>query len=312
MTLHAWEACMHRSAFLLLLVGIGCSATAGHGTSGARSQAPEGFWDHWGDGRAEIAGYTLTMPRYGELRTGEAVLVTVTEGFDPQAQVKSDRVGDDVVPVLKLNHVVDFQTGIYDYNTMTSTFLRLDGGLPRGVPTRISFSMQEWCGQTSERVTATGRGLVHTLDSYFEGESVDDQQLRLPSDAVAEDALPGLLRGLTGTPPEGSIHVLPRLLDGRLQHTELAWQEGVLRRSEIRTLSTPSGDVQVVPWVLDGPAGSKTWYIGVDPPHLLVGWDGTDGEQARLTGHMRTAYWKEAGEGKERLRADLGLPPRAP
>ena len=303
---------MSRRTTPLLAVALGCSATAGPTRSGPTSLAPEGFWDHWGDGRAELAAYALTIPRYGELRTGEAVLVTVTEDFDTAAQVKADRRGPGVVPVLKLNHVVDFQTGVYDYNTMTSTFLRLDGGLPRGVPTRISFSMQEWCGQTSSRVVTGGSGLVHTLDSYFEGESIEEETLPLPTGAVAEDALPGLLRGLTGPTPEGPVQLLPRLMDGRLHHTPLAWRDARIEAGPPTVLPTPSGDHAVTPWTVDGPGGRRTWYVGVDAPHLIVGWEGEDGEQARLTGHLRTAYWREAGEGKESLRAELGLPVRGP
>jgi len=302
---------MSRWTASTLAVALGCSATAGPTRSGPTSLAPEGFWEHWGDGRAELAAYALSIPRYGELRTGEAVLVTVTEDFDTTAQVKSDRQGPGVVPVLKLNQVVDFQTGVYDYNTMTSTFLRLDGGLPRGVPTRISFSMQEWCGQTSARVVAHEESLVHTLDSYFAGESVEQQSLPLPTGAVAEDALPGLLRGLTGPAPEGRVELLPRLMDGRLHHTPLRWTEARIGSGPSTVLRTPSGDHTVTPWTVEVPGGRRTWYVGVEAPHLIVGWDGEDGEEARLTGHMRTAYWREAAEGRESLRAELGLPLRA-
>ncbi|HYB53727.1 MAG TPA: hypothetical protein VEG84_07665, partial [Thermoanaerobaculia bacterium] len=31
------------------------------------------FWKYWGDGKAELAGYDLTFPRYGQLRRGIAV-----------------------------------------------------------------------------------------------------------------------------------------------------------------------------------------------------------------------------------------------
>lgn len=37
------------------------------------------FWEHWSDGRAELSGYDLVQPRYGEKRHGRAVLVFVTE-----------------------------------------------------------------------------------------------------------------------------------------------------------------------------------------------------------------------------------------
>lgn len=297
---------------LFALASVGCTAAARPGPEGPASLAPDGFWSHWGDGRGELVGYTLTFPRYGELRTGEAVLVTVTESFSPREPVKSDRGGAGTLPVLKLNQIADFQTGIYDYNTMTSAFLRLDGGLPRGVPARVSFSMQEWCGQTSARVVADGGALVHTLDSYFEGESVGPERLPLPPGAIAEDSLPGLLRGLTGPPPQGDVRLLPRLMDARLHHRALAFSEATLTAGEPHSLETPAGPQEVVPWTLrGGPQGHRTWYIGTEEPHLLVGWDGEDGEQARMSGHLRTAYWRESGEGREALRAALGLASRA-
>src|SRR5207249_3206702 len=87
------------------------------------------FWSTWGDGKAELDGYALTQPRYGELRAGTAVLIFVTEDFSDSARVKADpgkHPASDVYPVLKLNFVRDFQTGIYDYNVMTSTFARVD------------------------------------------------------------------------------------------------------------------------------------------------------------------------------------------
>lgn len=288
----------------------GCTAAAR--TDAPRSEAPDGFWDHWGDGQAELVGYTLRFPRYGELRRGEAVLVTVTESFSATEAVKSDRGGAGTRPVLKLNQISDFQTGVYDYNTMTSAFLRLDGGLPRGVPARVSFSMQEWCGLTSARLVADGDALVHTLDSYFEGESTGPERLPLPRAALVEDTLPGVLRGLTGPPPEGEVALLPRVMDGRLHHRPAAWRDAELRRGPEQALDTPAGSVAVIPWTLSGGAqGARTWYVGVAPPHLLVGWDGEDGEQARMSGHLRTRYWQEAGEGREALRADLGLPLRS-
>ena len=289
-----------------------CTASAGPEPGADVSLAPSGFWDHWGDGRAELAGYVLRFPRYGEIRQGEAVLITVTEDFSARESVKSDRGGAGAYPVLKTNQVMDFQTGVYDYNTMTSTFLRLDGGLPRGTPQRVSLSMQEWCGLTAERVVAGDRGLEHVLDSYFEGESVGPERLSLPKRAVSEDALPSLLRGLTGPLRGGEIQLLPRLVDGRLHHRTLGWRDARLDRGDTRILETPAGAFSVIPWTLEGgEQGTRTWYVGTEPPHVVVGWEGEDGEQARLSGFMRTAYWQEAGEGREMLRAELGLPTRA-
>ncbi len=114
------------------------------------------FWSTWGDGRAELAGYDLTIPRYNQPRRGVAVTIFVTETFSNSARVKADpgkHPQADEYPVIKLNLVKDYQTGIYDYNEMTSSFVALQpvNGRAAGSPTRISFSRQEWCGQISAR-----------------------------------------------------------------------------------------------------------------------------------------------------------------
>src|SRR5260221_4765220 len=110
------------------------------------------FWAHWGDGKAELNGYRLTQPRYGSPRAGTAVLIFVTEDFSDSLRVKADpgkHPASDVYPVMKLNAVRDFQTGIYDYNILTSTFLRVAAGWPVA---KVSFSSQEWCGDVYHQI----------------------------------------------------------------------------------------------------------------------------------------------------------------
>src|SRR2546423_13573645 len=102
------------------------------------------FWSHWGDGKAELDGYALVEPRYGHPRDGTAVLIFVTEDFSDSLRVKADpgrHPASDVYPVMKLNFVRDFQTGIYDYNVLTSVFARVAAGAFPVVKT--SFSSQE-------------------------------------------------------------------------------------------------------------------------------------------------------------------------
>ena len=112
----------------------------------ATTARPQDFWKHWGDGLAELNGYRLVQPRYGAARTGTAVLVFVTEDFSDSLRVKADpgrHPRSDVYPVMKLNAIREFQTGIYDYDVMTSVFLRVSPGWPLA---KLSFSSQEWCG----------------------------------------------------------------------------------------------------------------------------------------------------------------------
>ena len=83
----------------------------------APGKAPGPSFDtHWHDGKAELDGYRLTIERYGHARQGRAVAIYVTEPFSRSRHVKLDdpsRTPGDVVDVLKLNLVRDFQTGIY-------------------------------------------------------------------------------------------------------------------------------------------------------------------------------------------------------
>ena len=105
-------------AGLLLPLLWSCSATA----LATPSAAPTASGS-WGDGRAEVAGYRLRIPRYGQVRQGEATLIFVTEDMTHGQRVKTDGGHEDVYPVPKLNQLLSFQTGIYDYSSMTSSFV---------------------------------------------------------------------------------------------------------------------------------------------------------------------------------------------
>src|SRR3954471_15567229 len=137
----------------------------------ASAARADDFWKHWGDGKAELDGYALVQPRYGQPRDGTAVLIFVTEDFSDSARVKADpgkHPPSDVYPVLKLNAVRDFQTGIYDYNLLTSVFARVEGGFP---VVKASFSAQEWCGHVYQQWLARGGRLAGVSHSYFDGEA---------------------------------------------------------------------------------------------------------------------------------------------
>ena len=148
------------------------------------SAAPPPFWSHWSDGKAEMNGYRLVQPRYGHNRAGTAALIYVTEDFSDSLRVKADpgkHPASDVYPVLKLNAVRDFQTGIYDYNVMTSTFARVAAGWPIA---KVSFSSQEWCGHVYHQLIPRGGILSGLSHSYFDGEADARDVLTLPADGV--------------------------------------------------------------------------------------------------------------------------------
>lgn len=279
------------------------------------------FWRDWSDGRGELSGYELTMPRYGELRKGTAVTIFVTEPFSDRARVKADpgkHPEPDVFQVLKLNLVRDFPTGIYDYNLMTSVFVatQAKGRLPAGTPAKISFSAQEWCGQVYQQLLVRPPRAIHEIHSYFDGEADQSKRLDWKKDGVAEDALFFWARRLGGPTmlpgEEKTVPLLPSLAGSRLQHAPLSWKTVSLSVSgKPETILVPAGefDTEVRTAVI---AGGRTWtfYIEIAHPHRIVKWTSSDGEQGELLASERLAYWQMNGPEFESAVEKLGLRPR--
>jgi hypothetical protein len=267
------------------------------------SRADE-FWKDWGDGQAELDGYSLVEPRYGELRRGQAVMIFVTEDFSDTLRVKADpgHPKSDVYPVLKLNFVRDFQTGIYDYNTMTSTFVRTEFKPESPWPlVKLSFASEEWCGSVySQWLSKNGR-LEGTLHSYFDGEADQTPSLPLQPGGVLEDQVPILVRGLRGEwlkdGESRTVPYLPSNFRARLSHKMQAWGEATVSRAGfVYTVAEKGGD-------------TVTWTVDAAPPHRILGWSSTGGERGKLTGSTRMKYWETHREGDEKLLGKLGLKP---
>jgi hypothetical protein len=272
------------------------------------------FWAHWGDGKAELDGYRLTQPRYGAARAGTAVYIFVTEDFSDSLRVKADpgkHPSSDVYPVMKLNAVRDFQTGIYDYNVMTSVFLRVAPGWPVA---KVSFSSQEWCGNVYHQILPRSGGISSVLHSYFDGEADRTADLPLPGGGVFEDALPILVRGWNGEllqPGESrSVPFLPSLLRSRLSHRPLAWTKAQLTRSgKAATVTVPAGRFEAFTYrvAVEG-EGGLVFDVEAAPPRRLLRFAGPNGEEGVLLGSTRLAYWKLNQPGGEKYLRELGLP----
>jgi hypothetical protein len=279
----------------------------------AAPASAQDFWKHWGDGRAELNGYSLVQPRYGAPRKGTAVYVFVTEDFSDSLRVKADpgkHPAADVYPVMKLNAVRDFQTGVYDYNVMTSTFLRVARGWPLE---KVSFSSQEWCGHVWHQLVPRAGRLEGLFHSYFDGEADGTDALEMPAGGVLEDALPILVRGWNGAildPGQGrTVPFLPSLLSARLLHRPLAWTRATITRSASTTrVKVPAGafEVSVYEVAIEG-GRNLSFAVEASPPFRLVRQTGADGEQLQLEGSTRLSYWQLNKPGDERHLKELGL-----
>lgn len=280
------------------------------------------FWKTWGDGQAELSAYDLVEPHYGRPRRGVAVTIFVTETFSNSARVKSDagkHPKSDEFAVMKMNLIKDFQTGIYDYNDMTSAFVALDAVNSRkaGTLTKVSFSSQEWCGNVYHQMLFDAGAIRAARHSYFDGEGDQQQTLSYPANGVSGDAIwfwarrmaePRITQGESRT-----VQMLPTLQQVRDTHTPASWAAAKVARLKVMApLTVPAGKFEVEAWTVERGDWKLTLYSETARPHRIVKWESSQGEKAELLGTERMKYWELNGPaGVERLKR-LKLAPRPP
>lgn len=243
-----------------------------------------GIWD---DGKAEYAAYEISWPRYGEARSGRALLVAVKENWAPDLEVKADRPRDDGFDVLKTNHVRHFRTGIYDYHQMASAFIRRDDGRLR----KFVSSSTEACGIS----TALMQGGQLTTSGYFDGDGV--QNRAWPSRAWPEDALPLMLRDFVKGEAPPTIKVFPTTMTGRFGQLEA--RDHRLERRDAGMVETPAGNFAGTELrLLEGDRAHR-FTFATEAPHTLLKYEGPDGAVYRLAKVERLAYWGMLREGEE-------------
>lgn len=322
---------------LLAVVAIGFAlAAVGDGKPLAPPSFDQAFGKQWHDGKAELAGYELTYPRYGQMRKGTAVTIFVTEPFSEAKRVKPElgpKDADDRFEVVKLNLVQDFPTGVYDYNMMTSVFVSTEPVLrrPAGSPVKVSFSSQEWCGHVYHQALLDEKQVRETWHSYFDGEADGERAFDYPRGATAEEALWHWARGLAAPklmPGESREVALMRALSvSRLKHVPVEWDAATLSRSaEPQTIEVPAGTFEVEVYTAKIAAAQtrrmygtgkvtlpqRTWrfYVETAAPHRIIRWTRSDGIAANLIDSARMPYWQLNGEGEAKALEELGLRPR--
>lgn len=274
-----------------------------------RAWHPDAEWRaQWHSGKAEITRYALTKARYGELREGEAILIFVTEDLHPETHVKydgEDRDAVGAVPVLKLNRLDRFTTGVYDYQMMMSVFTpEAVAENPRSL--KIAASSQEWCGHVWLQANLAGDAYRYVGHSYFEGEA--DQGFTTKG-ALHEDELWTRLRIDPDSIPSGNLRVIPGCFDSRLAHY-------VPRAEAARiTFEDDSADADMRICDLRYEAGRRlTIRFEKARPHRIESWEESSmrGGSRLSTSAVRThrkllPYWKHNKRADDALRRELGL-----
>lgn len=279
------------------------------------------FWSMWGDGQAELSAYDLTYTKYGAPRQGVAIAIFVTETFSNRARVKADpgkHPASDEFPVMKLNLVKDYQTGVYDYNEMLSAFVALApvNARPAGLPAKVSFSSQEWCGHVYEQLLFDARTVRHTGHSYFDGEGDRQREFDYPAEGISEDSLLLWARGMARpaiAPGESrNVPLLMSLAVSREAHKPLVWRQATLSRAASpATVSVPAGTFAAEAWTaeIDG-ASRLTFLVEAAGARRVIQWESSRGEKAQLLGSNRMKYWELNKPGGEGALKKLGISPR--
>lgn len=278
-------------------------------TGEPRAAAGSDFWEHWGDGRAELSSYRIRTVRYGEPRDGELVLIYVTEPHDRRTWIKDDDATEPHrVEVLKLNASLKFMTGIYPYSVMTSVFSPVDDwGGARFRPVKISTSVQEWCGTTHQQLWPGPDGFRSLRLSYFAGEGERMDRAAVPDGTLYEDALLIQLRELDGPFAGGGDwegRLVPSLWDVRRGHGRAEPVPATITREE------PEEGTGTRFTVRRGDAEMRIDVEGAYP-HRILGWTTSAGDTVELVETRRLAYWRLNDAGGVRFRTELGLAPEA-
>lgn len=260
----------------------------------------ENFKTYWYGGEAEISSYRLEQARYGEMREGNAILVFVTEDFRPEKQVKADRYSKENTPILKLNATKNFETGIYPYSIMQSTFFPVSNNQHA---LKVSCSVQEWCGHVYSQLNNRNQFEIRS-HSYFESEG--DQNFTLDK-TILENELWTQLRLDPKALPTGILQVIPSLEYVRLKHIEL---------KAYRAIATLSGAVYSISY----PDLNRELKIMFNPnfPYDILGWedmfqDGYGANAKTLVSKgtklktIKSAYWSKNSNAHNALRDSLLL-----
>jgi len=258
------------------------------------------FNDYWYAGEAEITSYKLEQARYGEMRDGKAVLVFVTEDFLPEAQVKADTYSKKNTPVLKLNATKNFNTGVYPYSIMQSTFYPVANNQHA---LKISASVQEWCGHVYTQINNHDTFKV-TSHSYFQSEA--DQNFNVEK-TWTENEIWTKLRIDPKSLPIGELEIIPSVEYTRLNHKTIKAYNAVASLNEGNYSISYSELNRILK--ID---------FNTSFPYDILGWEETSMQgygaskktlttKATKLQSIKSAYWSENHNSDEHLRETLKL-----
>lgn len=287
------------------------------GAASASGAIDPAFWKAWGDGQAEVSSYDLTVPFEGELRRGVALAIFSVDTFSNSTRVKAEpgkHPKPDEFPVMKLNLLKDFQTGISNCHEQTSMFLALAAvnGRPAGLPTKISYSRQDWAGSIYHQLLYDKTTIRSSRHSYLDGEGDQQQEIQYPPAATSADALWFWARQMAEPfVKRGEFRLAPVLTS--FEAHPIQFKQSNFTRSPVNqkiTLPAGSFDVEMCTVQIDGDI--RKFWVEREFPHRVIRWETSAGERGQLLATERMKPWQMTGKGGEENLRRLKLLARPP
>ena len=263
------------------------------------------FAEYWYRGNAEIAVYDLDQSRYGINRPGTVSLIFVTEPFSKKKHVKLDnpkQAGKDKANVLKLNVSKKYNTGIYPYSVMSSSFIDIGNGELY----KSTTSIQEWCGHVFSQANSNGKG-GYKFDSYSYFETAGDTEIKIKKTALAEEIMLKIrlnklqpeTKELTLVPSQEMLRTLH--IDPVSLKAELEWSEDHDTRTVEISFNGARNLVTSITYDKKFPYAIQKWSESYD------GRNGRETTTATLKTIQLLPYWNMNSPEFDSKRKEIGL-----
>ena len=259
----------------------------------------------WFDGLVERATYDASRVVYGKPRPYEATFLTNKERHDAASLTKDSDGKGDTIEVWKHNQIEVIPTPNYDYKYEATSHLTTAGLLL----TRLDVASQEFCGATFKQYLLTD-GLPTPGD---EGATRNPQATRPAWSYFGFSYMPDsgrvakVVTGEQGGPPVVPFNSLPLVLrsfdfDGRetMAISLLPDQKSNKATSpdpapaEVRYAGEGDGTHKLD--LVQGGQTLGTFQMADDRLHVMVAYDGADGQTYKLKSVKRDDYWSTNGK----------------
>lgn len=280
----------------------------------------ERFKKLWYDGNAELSSYQLTEMRYGEERNGYRIMVFVTEplclteGICKHLIKPDTKVPEkDHIRVIKLNDIREFNTGIYNYNVMTSVFSSVEDkkDIDLGNTVKISFTSQEWCGTVFERLVRKDKKLNGVIYSYFQADGDKKYSFSINEKLETEENLWILIRELNRPfikiREKKEMKIIPSMWYRRKTHKPASVESISIIKGKPEKRNTQIGVILANKYSWKSKRGKTIVWVESEYPNRILSFIEPDGSNGEILASIREPYWKLHENKHEKYRKKLKI-----